>query len=109
MRCNGTTDQKTCSLRGGNVKFLATNEKLSDEQLNKLIFRLENAIPDFPDLSKKAISYDYESGINVISLTWAKGYDVSEDHGDYVLDFNREGHIIGVELLNFKIESKTSK
>ena len=85
------------------MDFNATNEQLTPTQLNTIISKLKSTIPNFPKLKGRTVSYDYESDINVISFTWERGYHTSEDHGDYVLDFNKEGKTIGVELLNFKI------
>ncbi len=83
------------------MNFNATNEHLPHKQLGDLVVHLKKTIPNFPDISKKAISYDYESAINVISLTWDRGYDISEDHDSYILDLDSEGKIIGVELVNY--------
>lgn len=85
------------------MNFNATNEQLTPTQLNTIISKLKSTIPNFPNLEGRTVSYDYESDINVISFTWEGGYHTSEDHGAYVLDFNKNGDIIGVELLNFKI------
>lgn len=88
------------------MDFKATNEHLTHKQLNDLINHLEKTIPDFPKLDGRTVSYDYEADIHIISLTWEGGYHVSEDHGNYVLDFNSEGQVIGIELLDFKIEGE---
>lgn len=91
-----------------NIDFQATNEQLTLNQLNTIISKLESTIPNFPKLEDHTVSYDYESDINVISFTWERGYHTSEDYGVYVLDFNKNGDIIGIELLNFNIESELS-
>jgi len=82
--------------------FNPTNNQLSHESLNKLISKLETTVPNFPQLEGKTVSYDYEA--DIISLTWDDGYQVSEDHGWYVLDFNFDQEIIGIELLHFNPE-----
>ncbi len=89
------------------MDFKATNEQLTPKQLNDLIAHLEKAIPNFPKLDGKTVSYDYEADIHVISFDWGPVYD-SEDHGDYIIDLDSKGKIIGVELLNFKIDEELS-
>ena len=84
--------------------FKATNEQLTHERLNKILSNLQETIPELPNLDGKTISYDYEAEIKIISFTWDEGYRISEDHGWYVLDFDSEGKVIGVEILDFDIE-----
>lgn len=84
------------------MNFKATNEHLSPKQLNDLIKHLEKTIPNFPKLDGRTYSYDYDSENSDLYLIWEGGYHVSEDHGNYVLDFNSEGRVIGIELLDFK-------
>jgi len=88
------------------MDFKPTNESLTPKQLNDLIKHLEKTITDFPKLDGRTVSYDYEADIHIISLTWEDGYQVSEDHGDYILDLNSDEQIIGIELLDFKIEGE---
>jgi uncharacterized protein YuzE len=81
------------------MEFKPTNEKLTPKQLNDLIAYSEKIVLDFPCLDGRTVSYDYEADANVVSLMWEHSYKTSEDHGDYVLDFNSEGKIIGIEFL----------
>lgn len=85
------------------MNFEATNNSLTPSQLNNLVSFLEKEIPAFPKLEGRTISYDYEAAENIISLNWSKNYHISEDHGDYVLDFDADKNCIGIELLNFDI------
>ena len=85
------------------MEFRNTNEILPIETLQRIISNYKDSIPNFPDISNKIVSYDYESDINVISFHWDENYQTSEDHGDYILDLGESGQIIGVEILNFKI------
>jgi uncharacterized protein YuzE len=86
------------------MKFKETNEKLTPKQLNDLVAHLENTIPNFPRLNGRTISYDYEAEHKIISLTWEVGYHISKDHGDYIIDLNEKGEVIGIELLSFNPE-----
>ena len=84
--------------------FQATNEQLTPTQLNKILSYLQKSIPELPNLDGKTISYDYEAEIKIISFTWDVGYHTSECHGWYVLDFDVEVRVIGIEILDFYIE-----
>lgn len=86
------------------LEFKDTNEQLPHDQLAKLVSHLTKTIEKFPWLGGRTISYDYEADSKIISLTWEEGYHTSEDYGDYVLDFNLDRQVIGIELLDFKIE-----
>ena len=83
--------------------YKSTNEHLTPAQLNKILSHLQKTIPELPNLDGKPISYDYEAEIKIISFTWDEGYRISEDHGWYVLDFDADGRVIGVEILDIDI------
>lgn len=87
------------------MEHIKTNESLTSTQLNNLISKLEKTIPNFPNLNGRTISYDYEAGCTIISITWEGGYHISESHANYILDFNKDGDMIGVELLNYVPEN----
>lgn len=54
-------------------------------------------------VNKSGLLIDYDKENKNIFIRWGKteNYFISEDHGDFVLDFDKNNKIIGIELLYF--------
>ena len=84
-------------------KGMKSTDTLTPEQLNKLIKYLEIQIPSMPDIRGRTVTYDHDSENRIISLMWDSGYSVSEDHGLYIVVYDPNGRMIGIEILDFEI------
>lgn len=51
---------------------------------------------------------DYNPESKSLFIRWGEDFNISEDHGDYVLDLDKNKNIIGIELLNFDVEKATN-
>jgi len=49
---------------------------------------------------------DHDSENHTLLVRWGDDYSESIDFGPYVLDYDTKGNVIGVELLDFKLETK---
>jgi uncharacterized protein YuzE len=57
-----------------------------------------------PDITGRTVTYDHDSENRIISLMWDSGYFISEDHDLYILDYDPDGRMIGIEILDFCID-----
>lgn len=53
------------------------------------------------------IKHNYNKEDNIFSVNWENDYEVSEEFTtnkgiDFVIDLNKKGEIIGIEILEFK-------
>jgi uncharacterized protein YuzE len=47
---------------------------------------------------------DHDKENHNLFIRWGENYAISEDYGDYILDYDENKNIIGIELLNFEGE-----
>ena len=72
---------------------------INSKQISEIISKYP-----IPNLRGRTIIYDYDDENYSLFVRWEDGFNVSEDHGDYILDLNINGDIIGIEILNIKIQ-----
>lgn len=81
------------------------SNELTPDQINKIIEVFSKIIPDFPNIEGRTYNYDYDKEFRLFYIGWQKDYFGSEDHGDIILDFNKDHTIIGVECLDLDLDN----
>jgi hypothetical protein len=92
------------------LDIISKSEQLDPKIINNLILYLEKNVPNFPRLDGKTVEYSYVAEYRLIALWWSYGskynvseefYDECDEFDDYVLDYDTEGKIKGIEIFEF--------